>query len=581
MPDLSLRFRAVVLAAACAAATVACTAAPPAPPRPSAPAPAPAPPRPLPTPPPVVPVERAVEPAAPAPPPYGAAVAARFPDPAVRYDTPGLRAGRAQFTTQQELQELMRSIAASPRAPSTPTMRLLSIGHSQRGVPLEALLYTRLDNTDAAALAASARPTVLLIGQQHGDEPMPGEALIVIARELASGRLASLVDRINVIVMPRANPDGAVEGQRVSANGIDINRDHLVLHTPEARAIAQLVRDYRPMVVVDSHEFTSLGRWQQKFGAVRRFDALAQYAMTANMHPFITRAAEEWFRVPMFDSLRGEQLTAEWYYTTTADLADKKVSMGGVQPDSGRNVNGLKNTISFLLETRGADLGHLHAQRRLHTQVIAMGSLLASAASRASDLIKLRQFADAEISAQACQGQVVVEAAPTGGEYRLLMLDPVTGADKPLVVDWDSALTLQPRKLRPRPCGYWLAADASDAVARLRAMGVHVVQLAEAASVQGESYRELSRTSGARQDARGTIADAAAAIAVQVELVSALIDMPAGSYYVPLTQPLANLVIAAMEPDTQNGFVANRIIASVDRLARVRVLPEAKLTAVP
>ncbi len=41
----------------------------------------------------------------------------------------------------------------------------------------------------------------------------------------------------------------------------------------------------------------------------------------------------------------------------------------------------------------------------------------------------------------------------------------------------------------------------------------------------------------------------------------------------PLTQPLANLVIAAMEPDTQNGFVANRIIAGVDQLARVRVPP--------
>jgi hypothetical protein len=56
--------------------------------------------------------------------------------------------------------------------------------------------------------------------------------------------------------------------------------------------------------------------------------------------------------------------------------------------------------------------------------------------------------------------------------------------------------------------------------------------------------------------------------------------MPPGSYYVPLTQPLANLVVAAMEPDTQNGFVANRVIAGVDQLARVRV-PPAKLVAVP
>jgi hypothetical protein len=583
MPDLNLRVRAAVFAASCVAALVACTVAPPAPPRPSAPAPEPARPAPAPTPepsPPTAPVERAAEPA-PAPPPYSAAVAARFPDPAVRYDTPGLHEGRTHFTTQQELQDLLRAIAAAPRTPGTPTMKLLSIGQSQRGVPLEALLFTRMESTDPAALVASARPTVLLIGQQHGDEPMPAEALIVIARELATGRLSPLLERINVIVLPRANPDGAAERKRLSASGVDINRDHLLLHTPEARAIAHLMRDFRPMVVVDSHEYTATERWLQKFGNVRRFDALAQYAMTANMHPFITRAAEEWFRLPLFESLRREQLSAEWYYTTTSDVSDKKVSMGGVQPDNGRNVSGLKNTVSFLLETRGAELGHLHAQRRAHTQVTAMRSLLASAASRAADLMKLRQFVEAEVRAQACEGQVVVEAAPTSGEYRLLMLDPVSGADKALVVDWDSALTLQPRKLRPRPCGYWLAAEASDAVARLRAMGVQVVQLAESTSLQGQAYRELSRTTGVRHDARGTIDDPGPTVLVQVELVSALLDLPAGSYYVPLTQPLANLVVAALEPDTQNGFVANRIIAGVEQLARVRVLPEAKLIAVP
>ncbi len=394
MSEMILRLRVLMLVLACTAAGVACTVAPPAPPpRPSVPVPAPAP-APAPEParpaPPPAPAEPAVE-APPAPPPYGPSVAARFADPATRYETPGLRAGRTHFTTQQELQEALRSIAASARSGSA-VIRLLSVGQSQRGVPIEALWFTRGDVGDAAAAAASTRPTVLLIGQQHGDEPMPAEALIVIARELAGGRLAPLLERIQVIVLPRANPDGVAERKRTAADGVDINRDHLVLQTPEARAIAQLVRDYRPLVVVDSHEFTSTGRWLQKFGAVRRFDALAQYAMTANLHPFITRAAEEWFRVPMLDSLRREQLSAEWYYTTTTDLADKKVSMGGVQPDNGRNVSGLKNTISFLLETRGAELGHLHAQRRVHTQVTAMSSLLASAASRAADLMKLRQF---------------------------------------------------------------------------------------------------------------------------------------------------------------------------------------------
>jgi hypothetical protein len=54
--------------------------------------------------------------------------------------------------------------------------------------------------------------------------------------------------------------------------------------------------------------------------------------------------------------------------------------------------------------------------------------------------------------------------------------------------------------------------------------------------------------------------------------------VPAGSYYVGLDQPLANLVIAAMEPDTQNIFTANRIVGDLKSEARVLALPEMKMT---
>ena len=48
---------------------------------------------------------------------------------------------------------------------------------------------------------------------------------------------------------------------------------------------------------------------------------------------------------------------------------------------------------------------------------------------------------------------------------------------------------------------------------------------------------------------------------------------PAGSYYVSLEQPLANLAIAALEPDTQNSFFANRLLRSLDDAARVMTKP--------
>lgn len=511
--------------------------------------------------------------------PYSAAVAARFPEPAVRYATPGLQDGRTHFSTNSEVRQWLQAVA--DRVGNGSRAAILNLGTSQNGDPLQALVLTRAPATDAAALVASERPTVLLVGQQHGDEPAGAEALLVLARELGTGLLEPLLERINVVIMPRANPDGALSHKRVTSNGVDMNRDHLLLATPEARALAQLARDYRPAVVIDAHEYTVVGRFLEKFGAVQRFDALLQYTTTANTPEFITKAAEEWYRRPVVAALTGQQLTSEWYYTTSTNPKDLWVSMGGTQPDTGRNVYGLRNTISLLVETRGVGIDRHHIQRRVHTHVTALNAVLKVTADRAADLQKLLPYVQREVSTQACQGQAVVEAGPTPGKFDLLMLDPTTGADRTVNVDWNSSLTLQTTKARARPCGYWLAPTAGATVDRLKLLGLSVSRVAESGSVLGETFSETGRADGVRQDVRGTVAGGEGITKVNVSLVRSLIDVPAGSYYVPLNQPLANLALAALEPDTQNSFYANRILEQLDQAARVMAEPTVRLEALP
>ena len=513
--------------------------------------------------------------------PYPPAVAARFPAPAVTYSTPGLLAGRTTFTNQPEMHAWLLEQAAAAARTTGVKSALLPIGSSQNRQPLEALVLTRAGSTDPGSLQASGKPTVLLIGQQHGDEPAGSEALLVIARELSQGLLQPLLERINVIIVPRSNPDGAAAGQRVTQGGLDMNRDHLLLATPEAQALAKLTRDYRPTVVVDAHEYTAVGRFLQKFGALQRFDALLQYATTANTPEFLTRAAEEWFRKPLLASLQAQRLSAEWYYTTSIDLTDKKISMGGVQPDTGRNVYGLKNSVSLLIETRGVGLGRLHIQRRVHTHVTAISSVLANTAQRAVELGQLRPYVDREISARACREEAVVEAAATPGRYDLMMLDPESGVDKIVPVDWDSSLTLRKIRTRIRPCGYWLSSSATTAVERLRMHGVQVMRVVEAGSVLGDSYREVSRISGERLDVRGTTAAAAPVINAQVSLVRGVYDVPRNSYYVTLNQALGNLVLAALEPDTQNSYFANAVLPDLQSTVRVMTEPTVKLEPLP
>jgi hypothetical protein len=504
--------------------------------------------------------------------PYGPAVAARFAEPATPYSTPGLAPERRSFTTNAEVGQWLREVAsAAPRGPTTASV--LSLGTSQHGEPIVGLLLTRAKGTDLTSLEANGRSTVVLIGQQHGDEPASSEALLVIARELAQGLLEPLLDRINVVVIPRANPDGAASGNRTTANGVDMNRDHLLLQTPEAQALARVVRDYRPIVVLDAHEFTAVGRYLQKFNAIQRYDALLQYTTTANYPEFLTKASQEWFHQPMLGALQSQGLSSDWYYTTSTQPDDRRISMGGAQPDTGRNVNGLKNSVSLLVETRGVGLGRMHLQRRVHTQVTAITSALRSTAERAANLEQVRSFVVRDTASKACKGQVVVEAQATPTQRELTMLDPDTGADRILKVDWNSSLTLQPVKTRARPCGYWLAASATTAVERLELLGVQVLRVAEPGGVLADTYNETARETTERADVRGTVAGSAGTIRIQVTPVRRAIDVPAGSFYVPLNQGLANLAVAALEPDTQSSYFANRLIDDLASTARVMTVP--------
>jgi hypothetical protein len=586
---------AVLLVSACASSP-----RPPAPVVVAAPAPRPAPPPPT-NPPARAGAERATPPQAIAspirtPPPVTVtplptptpsvppAVAARFPEPAVSFATPAFEPGRTTFTSNDELGPILHGLARGAAiGEHTSEVGVIPLGVSQLGAPIEAIAFTRpappgaVAGTSIAPASAPRRPTVVILAAQHGDEPAGTEALIVVAQELAAGRVGGVLDRVDVILLPRANPDGAAAFRRSAADGIDINRDHLLLQTPEARAIAELLATFAPLVVLDLHEYPVGGAFTTKFGGVQRFDALFQYAMTANLAPFVTKAAEEWFRQPLLANLRSAGLSVDWYATVSADAADRTLTMGSVAPQVGRNASGLRNAVSLLVETRGVGLGRVDLKRRVQAQVVAVTSVLTSAARHADDLTKLRQFVDRETVAFACQGQVVLEAAPTPSEYNYAMIDTGSGEIRRLTVAWESALQLRTLKARARPCGYWLAESEIEAVRRLRLLGIEVRQLDELGELRSEGYREIGREPAAA----GSEANDGGVARLKVQMQPALLDAAVGGYYVSLEQPLAHLVVAALEPDVPGSFAASGVIADVAAEARILVRPAMRMTAVP
>jgi hypothetical protein len=100
--------------------------------------------------------------------------------------------------------------------------------------------------------------TVLLWSQMHGDESTATMALADIIRFLVEGGedpLRRLIEeRLEVVMVPMLNPDGAERFQRQNAVGVDVNRDARSLATPEAQTLKALRDSVQPDFGFNLHD---------------------------------------------------------------------------------------------------------------------------------------------------------------------------------------------------------------------------------------------------------------------------------------------------------------------------------------
>ena len=91
----------------------------------------------------------------------------------------------------------------------------------------------------------------------------------MLLRDLAAGKHQDWLKQMVLLVAPIYNADGnerfsltsrgrqhgpiGGQGQRPNAQGLDLNRDHMKLDSPEARAFVKLMNDYDPHVSMDLH----------------------------------------------------------------------------------------------------------------------------------------------------------------------------------------------------------------------------------------------------------------------------------------------------------------------------------------
>ena len=142
----------------------------------------------------------------------------------------------------------------------------------------------RTSPEQARAIIADMPAIVWMAYSVHGDEISPADAALVAARRLMDAQDAEAqgwLQNVVVVFVPTQNPDGrqrfvssyeASLGDRPNPDGLsaerdqpwpggrfnhnlfDLNRDWFIQTQPETQGHAALIREWRPQVVVDSHE---------------------------------------------------------------------------------------------------------------------------------------------------------------------------------------------------------------------------------------------------------------------------------------------------------------------------------------
>ncbi len=111
---------------------------------------------------------------------------------------------------------------------------------------------------------------VLLWSQMHGDEPTATSALLDLCQWLLAHRAepvpARILGSLTLHILPMLNPDGAERFTRRNAQGIDINRDALLLQTPEGRALKAVRDRYEPRIGFNLHN----QNWRTSVGTPAR-----------------------------------------------------------------------------------------------------------------------------------------------------------------------------------------------------------------------------------------------------------------------------------------------------------------------
>jgi len=465
----------------------------------------------------------------------------------------------------QEVVDFMQAVAKA--APDRILLTTFGETNEKRTLPL-AVVGAPAATPEAVRRTGKIR--VYIQGNIHGGEVEGKESAQMLLREFAQGKHDDWLKTMVFLIAPIYNADGnerfalnnrgpqhgpmGGQGQRPNAQGLDLNRDHMKLDSPEARAVVRLMNEYDPHVSMDLH--TTNGT---------RHAYYLTYAPPLNQATdpaIISLLREEW--LPWVT--RTIKTKYDWDYYYYGNTGGGRGRAGGPPPERAwrsfdsrprfnNNYIGLRNRIAVLSEA--------FAYASFKDRILATSRFIEEnmnfVQANADKIRKVVEEADARpivgtklgLRSQLARGPEVEilmgattqEKHPKDGHTMELR----TSDRKPeRMVEYGTFEATESERV---PSTYYIPANLTKAIEHLRAHGVRMTTLTKPVKVMVEEFQITGNTVAARTFEGHTERT------LQGQWVAAERDLPAGTVQVDVRQPLGRLAFYLIEPRSDDGLV--------------------------
>ena len=463
-------------------------------------------------------------------------------------------AERSEYTATATYADVMQFCQQLASRSDAVSLAELGTSSEKRSLPL--LILAQPSIRTATAAKRSQKLVVFAMGNIHAGEVCGKEALLMLARELGLAENHPLLEKLVVVFAPIYNADGnerfAVDnrpgqrgpkrgmGQRENAQGLDLNRDHIKLESPEARALARFLTTWSPAVAIDCH--TTNGSYHR-------------YALTydgprhpATPDPIIRYARDEF--LPEVSRRLLEATGYRTFFYGNFDRPHQRWETYPALPRFSTHYFGLRNCIGILSEA----YAYAPYRERVFATRDFVKQCLELCAAQQRRIGEVIQATKDEPRGAAKRVALRFEHAPLPTRYQVLgyveqNADGKTVAtQEPRDYDVEYLGLALPTHSVDRPYAYLIPPRYTDVVDNLGHHGIEVDIVREDIELDVEVHR-IVRFRRAQRPFQGH-----RLLEIDTEIESRAQRITTGTRLVRTDQSLGSLVVNLLEPESQDGL---------------------------